>query len=101
MTAASMPPTTRATMPYEKYIMPSFLWSTVTIQSCSACTIGREVSRSVEITIGGSMGWASAISFSGLVQTHEVRHERIYIVFVQLHCRHQTARLDRIRRVHP
>src|SRR4030095_14569543 len=97
ITEASEPATAKKNNAEPMYIKPSFLWSTVTTNSWSRDTIGRDVS-----TAGDSaMSSVAMLSPPGLLQGQQVRDDLIQFVFRQLHVGHITTLFDRLRVSHP
>src|ERR1700728_4937213 len=74
------------------YKMPSFLWSTVTTQSCSLSLMGL-----VE-TAAGFMAKESAAMSIPLLSSKgpKIGDQRVKIAIVQFHCRHQGAFFHRV-----
>src|ERR1700733_4928549 len=74
------------------YRMPSFLWSTVTTQSCSLSPMGL-----VETPAGFMAKESEAMSIPLLSSKGpEIGDQRVKVAIVQFHCRHQGSFFHRV-----
>ena len=79
------------------YIRPIFLWSTVVTQACNTSSVsGRAFGADVR-----SIAPVSGIESAILMECCEIGGYSVEIVIVQMHRRHQTARLHLIGVVNP
>src|SRR5262249_34349741 len=98
MSAASIPAITRKPSPVTTYMMPRRLWSTVTTQSW-------RTDRTPEDSDAGAMSPGTGTAVGTLLmaspQCHEVRDELVELGVIELHRRHEGARLERARVLDP
>src|SRR5262249_51592012 len=92
MSAASMPPITRKTRPVTTYMMPSRLWSTVTTHSCRMPRTPDEPAVVAPPSVAGTLVGTDATLIAS-PQRHEIRDELVELSLVELHGRHEGARL--------
>src|SRR6185295_10432656 len=97
MTRASQPPITRNTMAINTYMMPIFLWSTVTTHSCSTAVqfgCSREVA-------WWTIDFGSTTAIVELAQGEQIIDDRIAVTIRKSKRRHQAPLLDLLRIGYP
>src|SRR5262249_56604349 len=94
MSDASIPATTRKTRPEATYMIPSRLWSTVTIHSCRCSCHDRRAAIAGTSRVGDS-------TLMGSPQGQEVGRQLAQLVAGEPHRRHQHPGLDLGRVVQP
>src|SRR5262249_30415195 len=82
------------------YMMPSRLWSTVTTHSCRMPRTPDEPAVVAPPSVAGTLVGTDATLIAS-PQRHEIRDELVELSLVELHGRHEGARLERGGVFHP
>src|SRR5215475_3271346 len=95
MTVAMEPATSRKRMPLTMYMMPSRLWSTVTTHPC------RRVTSDGASATGSAAGTVRSRTPMRSAQRRQVGDHLVELGLCELHRRHERARLEPVRVLHP